>query len=294
MNLKPFFDYLLLEKNYSPLTVKAYRKDLEDFLDFASREYAIDRPEEVIYPFIRSWIVHLVEEGVSNRSVNRKISALRTYYTYLLKIGAIKANPLSKHRSLKTEKKVQVPFSEKEVADVMAQLQDLVDFEGVRDRLIVELLYSTGMRRAELIGLRLSDLRLEEGMLRVLGKRKKERIIPLLPQVRETLTLYLGKRSEIEGAAQEAHLLITRRGVKIYPTLVYRIINQYFSEVSQKIKTSPHVIRHSFATHLLNGGADLNAVKELLGHASLASTQIYTHSGIAELAKAYKKAHPRS
>ncbi|AUP78266.1 tyrosine-type recombinase/integrase [Flavivirga eckloniae] len=294
MPLKPFIDYLLLEKNYSALTVNAYQKDLETFSEFIKEEYDMDSIKGVNYSQIRSWIVNMVEKNLSNRSINRKVSALNTYFKFLLKTGDINLNPLSKHKALKMSKKIQVPFSELEMTTVLDDLNFDDDFESIRNKLIIELFYSTGIRRIELVELKRSSIDLDSKALKVLGKRNKERIIPLLGSVIETISKYLISRNNLERIIDTDHLLLTKKGVKIYETLVYRIINDYFSEASTKVKKSPHILRHSFATHMLNQGADLNAVKELLGHSSLAATQVYTHNSIAELKKVHIKAHPRS
>ncbi|MFD1163386.1 MULTISPECIES: tyrosine-type recombinase/integrase [Hwangdonia] len=294
MTFKSFTDYLLLEKNYSALTVNAYQNDLENFSAFIKTEFETHTINKVNYPQIRHWIVSLVESGLANRSVNRKISALSTYYKFLLKIGEIETNPLSKHKALKTSKKIQVPFSEDEIMKVLNDMHFDDDFEGIRNKLIIELFYTTGIRRIELIELQLTSLNLDNKTLKVLGKRNKERIVPLLNSVTKTIKQYLISRSKLERIADADMLFLTKKGVKIYETLVYRIINDYFSLASSKVKKSPHILRHSFATHLLNQGADLNAVKELLGHTSLAATQVYTHNSIAELKKVHVKAHPRS
>ncbi|MGC1204341.1 MAG: tyrosine-type recombinase/integrase [Flavobacteriaceae bacterium] len=294
MAFQPFTDYLLLEKNYSKLTVNAYKNDLEDFLKFVISEYETPSINKVNYSQIRSWIVTLVEKGLSNRSINRKVSALNTYYKFLLKVGEIETNPLVKHKALKTSKKIQVPFSEKEIATVLDDLYFENDFEGIRNKLIIELFYSTGIRRIELVELKLVSINFDNKTLKVLGKRNKERIVPLLESVLQTLKNYLKTREELDSISDKNHLFLTKKGVKIYETLVYRIINEYFSLASSKVKKSPHILRHSFATHLLNQGADLNAVKELLGHSSLAATQVYTHNSIAELKKVHVNTHPRS
>ena len=294
MSIQSFSDYLLLEKNYSKLTLKAYLKDIQDFSDFIASEFDSNSITNVNYQQIRSWIVLLVDNGISNRSINRKISSLNTYYKFLLKIEDIEVNPLTKHKALKTSKKIQVPFSEEEIKTVLQELNFDTDFEGLRNRLIIELFYATGMRRIELVQLKLSDVDINNKNLKVLGKRNKERFIPLLPSVVDTLKSYIIVRNELNIIQDESYLFLTKKGVKIYETLVYRIINDYFSDASTKVKRSPHILRHSFATHLLNQGANLNAVKELLGHSSLAATQVYTHNSIAELKKVYSKAHPRS
>ncbi len=294
MPFTSFISYLELEKNYSRHTIIAYKKDLESFFEFVSEEYGYSNIVSVNYSVIRSWIVKLVDSGISNTTVNRKISSLRTYYKFLLKIGDIDVSPLAKHKSLKTSKKLQVPFSEKEIENVLDLLKEANDFNGVRNKLIVELFYSTGMRRTELVNLKLNDVSLSQKTIKVLGKRNKERIIPLLPSVLESIKEYLTFREKLEIIKEASFLFLTLKGVKIYETLVYRIINSYFSTASEKVKKSPHILRHSFATHLLNEGADLKAVKELLGHSSLASTQVYTHNSIAKLKQVYQNSHPRN
>ncbi|TVZ53313.1 tyrosine-type recombinase/integrase [Dokdonia sp. Hel_I_53] len=294
MAITSFVAYLNLEKNYSQHTVLAYRKDVEVFFAFAKANYDIFHLEEVGYTIIRSWIVLLVDAGVSNRSINRKIASLKSYYNFLLKVGAIESSPLAKHKALKTPKKIQIPFSQKEVSAVLCKIKDTGDFESLRDLLMIELLYGTGMRRAELIGLKSSSIDRFQKTIRVVGKRNKERLVPLLPSIEMTLEKYLIERDKLFDAVCDAPLLVTKKGVKLYDTLVYRVIKAYFSETSDKLKTSPHILRHSFATHLLNQGADLNTVKELLGHSSLASTQVYTHNNIQTLKDVYAKSHPRN
>ncbi|MFH6768189.1 tyrosine-type recombinase/integrase [Gaetbulibacter aquiaggeris] len=294
MSFNSFTDYLLLEKKYSKLTVSAYENDLESFKKFIKEEYASSDIQSINYPQIRNWIVFLVESNISNRSINRKMSSLNTYYKFLMKIGEIQANPLAKHKALKTSKKIQIPFSEAEINMVLDELHFEDDFEGIRNRLIIELFYSTGIRRIELVELKLNSVDFNNKTLKVLGKRNKERIVPLIKPVLETMNQYLKSRDGLEFIYDNDRLFLTKKGVKIYETLVYRIINDYFSIASSKVKKSPHILRHSFATHLLNQGADLNAVKELLGHSSLAATQVYTHNSIAELKKVHVNAHPRS
>ncbi len=294
MQFKPFIDYLLLEKKYSPHTVTAYTKDIERFLNFVSDVYEQNTLLLVNYSMIRSWIVSLVDSGIANSSINRKISSLKTYYKFLLKTGQITETPLARHRSLKVAKKVQIPFSQTEVEDALELFDHANDFQTLRDKLIVELFYSTGIRRAELIGLKLSDVSRVQKTIKVLGKRNKERIIPLLPSVLSTMDQYKIHREALPNLAATDSLLVTSKGNAIYETLVYRVITRYFSEISLKVKTSPHILRHSFATHLLSQGAELNAVKELLGHASLASTQVYTHNSIDTLKQVYKNTHPRN
>ncbi len=294
MSVSAFISYLRLEKNYSEHTIKAYKRDIGTFADYCKENHGEQSIDQVSYPLIRNWIVALSDQGISNRTINRKISSLQAYYKFLLKVGEITISPLVKHRALKTSKKVEVPFSETEMETILSKIPFEDDFEGERDKLIIELLYTTGMRRAELVNLKVTDVNLSGHTLKVLGKRNKERILPLLPSTVEQIKNYLVRRAELEKDVDSPHLILTKDGLKIYETLVYRTINKYFSLVSPKVKKSPHILRHTFATHLLNRGADLNSVKELLGHSSLASTQVYTHNSIAELKKVHLKAHPRN
>ncbi len=289
-----FRDYLLLEKNYSLHTVNGYVKDLLFFETFIKKEFDQDDLVSVNYAQIRSWIVMLVDGGVSNSSVNRKISSLKSYYKFLLKTKQIDVSPLLKHKALKSPKKIQIPFSEKEVDFVLNQIQYKEGFEGVRDKLIIDLFYTTGIRRSELINLLLGNVNITGKTIKVIGKRNKERIIPLMPILENQIQLYLSEKANIEQIRDKDYFFLTTKGVKLNESFVYRIINHYFSHVSEKVKKSPHILRHTFATHLLNNGADINSVKELLGHSSLASTQVYTHSSLAELKKVYENAHPRN
>jgi len=290
--INAFLEYLSLEKHYSKHTVLAYKADLLSFRDFCITEYNQEDLENIHYAQIRTWIVSLVRQGISNRSINRKVSSLKSFYKFLQKTQQVAINPLSKHKSLKVAKKVQVPFTQKEVFQVIDNLSEAKDFITLRDKLIVEMFYSTGMRRIELVYLREKDIDFYNKTVKVLGKRNKERIVPLLPSVIKTLKEYLPVRKEY--AKKTDALFITEKGNKIYENLVYRVIKLYFSSVSSKVKKSPHILRHSFATHLLNEGASLNSVKELLGHSSLASTQVYTHNSLEKIKEVYNKAHPRS
>jgi len=293
-NKEAFRDYLQLEKKYSPHTINAYLNDISYFEIFNKESFEQDTIEQVNYSQIRSWIVSLVDDGVSNTTVNRKIASLKAFYKFLLKTKQIELNPLLKHKALKTEKKLQIPFSEKELVDALSQNPDVEGFEEVRDRLIVELFYTAGIRRTELIHLKITNINFVNHTIKVLGKRDKERILPVLPVIVEQIKKYINERSLLEIIVDSEYLFITKKGLKLNDSFVYRLINSYFSTVSEKVKKSPHILRHTFATHLLNNGADLNSVKELLGHSSLASTQIYTHSSLNELKKVYKEAHPRN
>lgn len=289
-----FHDYLLLEKNYSRHTVTAYLNDIGFFESFLSNEYDDDNLITVNYNQIRSWVVSLSDDGISNSSINRKISSLKSFYKFLLKTKQIESSPLLKHKALKFPKKIQIPFSEKELDMVLNQIVYKEGFEGIRDKLIVDLFYTTGIRRTELINLKTQNIDLSNYTIKVLGKRNKERIIPILTIIGEQIKKYLTERSSIQDVKDDEYFFILLNGVKLNDSFVYRLINYYFSNVSEKVKKSPHILRHTFATHLLNNGADINSVKELLGHSSLASTQVYTHNSLAELQKVYNNAHPRN
>lgn len=287
-----FLEYLSLEKKYSVHTTTAYKNDLFSFRDFLATEYRQDSLLEAHYSQIRSWIVSLVDRNISNRTINRKVSSLKSFYKFSQKTNKIDVSPLLKHKALKTQKKVQVPFTSKEINTVINQIAIDTDFTSTRNKLIVELFYSTGVRRAELINMKEKDVSFSDKTIKVLGKRNKERFVPLLNSVIQTLKKYLELKKEFTVGGEE--LFITKTGNKIYETLVYRVINSYFSRISSKEKKSPHILRHSFATHLLNEGADLNSVKELLGHSSLASTQVYIQNSLDVIKKVYNQAHPRS
>ncbi|CAM3871186.1 tyrosine-type recombinase/integrase [Flavobacterium sinopsychrotolerans] len=292
-NKDAFRDYLQLEKKYSSHTVVAYCNDIASFELFNSVHFDQENIEQVNYNQIRTWIVSLVDDDISNASVNRKIASLKAFYKFLLKIKQIEVSPLLKHKALKAPKIIQIPFSEKEVKAVLNQMQDAIGFEEIRNKLIIDLLYTSGMRRAELIYLKTTNIDLSTNTIKVLGKRNKERILPVLPVITDQFSLYLNERALLLDIVDNDYFFLTKKGLKLNDSFVYRLINSYFSTVSEKVKKSPHILRHAFATHLLNNGADLNSVKELLGHSSLASTQVYTHNSLSELKSIHKDAHPR-
>lgn len=294
MSIVHFISYLKVEKKYSKHTISAYEKDVLDFKDFMVHAFETDLLEEAHYGMMRSWVVSLADLGLQNATINRKTASLKAFYAYLLKVGSIEKNPLQFHRRLKSKQAIAMPFSEIEMNDLLSAPVFSNDFEGCRDSLVIEMLYTTGMRRAELISLKLVDVDIENRLIKVLGKRNKQRIIPLLPRLIPLITDYLSLRSALTEPLDPTYFFLLKSGKKLYETFVYRLINRYFSEVSTKIKKSPHVLRHTFATHLLNQGASMQAVKELLGHSSLASTQVYTHNSIASLKKAYLESHPRN
>lgn len=289
--VEKYREYLIKERNYSKDTVLAYVGDVVSFHEFLA-ESSLDLIG-VEYAEIRSWIVLLSESGLGNRSINRKVSSLKSFYRFLQKIGQVEFNPLQLHRSLKEEKKLQLPFSLKEMEEVRSLFEGASDFESLRDLLIIEMLYSLGLRRSELVSIKLSDLDLYSNTVLVTGKGDKERMLPLLSELVILLKKYLGVRESVMVGREEGVLLVLENGNKIDDSFVYRVINNYFSKVTSKEKKSPHVLRHTFATHLLNNGADINSIKELMGHSSLSSTEIYTHANLAELKKVYEVAHPR-
>ena len=289
MHLSNFYDYLSKEKNYSSNTVIAYKKDVETFQEFCRVKFELNNLLKVTYPIIREWIINLSEKELSPLSINRKISSLSKYYDFLIKINDLKSSPLKNHKRLKVQKKLIIPFSEDEVLKVVDVFSK--NFEGKRNLLIVDMLYSTGLRRDELINIKLNDVLLDENLVKVLGKRNKERLVPLVLNLKSRINDYLQFRNEIKSSS--SNFFITTKGKKIGPSLVYRVVKNYFSKVSTKVKTSPHVLRHSFATHMLNNGADINSIKEIMGHSSLASTQIYTKIKLPKIINDYKKNHPR-
>ena len=293
MSIKSFISYISLEKKYSNNTRIAYQGNLDEFHKFCIEKYDIQNIEKLEYTIIRSWIVFLIESGNTNRTVNRKISVLRSYYKFLLKTGTIKISPLKKHKPLKESKKINVPFTVKEISDVLDGNYFSTDYNGHLERSIITLLYYTGIRRAELITLKLTNLDLNTHKIKVLGKRNKERLIPLLPEAVSCMRTYLKYRKELNKIIDDKFLFLSELGNKLKDAFVYKTVNNYFSKVSTKVKRSPHMLRHSFATHLLDNGADLNAVKELLGHESIAATQVYTHTSMEQIKKIYSDSHPR-
>lgn len=290
-HIQAFTDYLQFEKNYAQHTLTSYASDLNQFQLFISENYDTKDLAEVNYPMIRRWVVSFVDKDLTHKTINRKLSSLKTFYRFLMKIKAIEVNPMLKHKSLKLPKREQEVFSLKELEDISNYFEDST-FVGLRDHLIIDLLYSTGMRRQELIDLKVSSVNFSQKQLKVLGKRNKERIVPLMKTTMALINHYLKVRESVENTGDD--LFVTSKGKPIYPNLVYRTVTSYFKKVSTKQKLSPHLLRHAFASHLLEKGAEITAIKELLGHSSLASTEVYTHSNFKELSKAHAAAHPRS
>ena len=290
--IEKFIDFIRFEKRYSIHTVSAYQKDLEQFTLFLDSQFDIKNPDDISSSMIRSWLMSMMEDEMSARSVNRKITTLKSFYKFLIKQNLTNKNPMLKVTSPKTPKRLPVFVEGGKMDFLLDNVQFEDTFVGQRDRLIIELFYATGMRLAELHQLKLNDVNLHLCQVRVLGKRNKERIIPLVPALIQLIKNYLKLRNEIPNAGEE--LFVLENGEPIYRVLIYRIVRKLLSNVSSQDKKSPHVLRHSFATEMLNRGADLNAIKEILGHASLAATQVYTHNTIEKLKEAYKQAHPRA
>ncbi len=292
MQHKGFIDYLQFEKRFSKHTVVAYSNDLVQFYAYLKKEYELDDIKQVSHTFIRSWVVQLLEQKISPRSVNRKITTLKSYYKYLLQQRVLDVNPMLKIVSPKSAKRLPV-FVEKVK---MNQLLDTVEFDesfdGVRDKLMIELFYASGMRLSELINIQLSDLDVYNNTIKVLGKRNKERSIPITLELQKKISAYILLRSQIVNTSNT--FFISGKGEALYTKFVYRKINAYLGMVTTIEKKSPHVLRHTFATHMLENGAELNAIKELLGHASLSATQVYTHNTIEKLKNIHKKAHPKA
>lgn len=291
-NLAKFLEYLAKEKNYSSHTIAAYQRDIAAFLVEVG-----EREEDYLtikYDVVRLWIVALMETGISKRSINRKMSALKAFYKFLMKIGVVEVSPLQQHKTLKVEKKLQLPFSVAEVAEVRATLESQEGFDALRDLVIVEMLYCLGLRRSELCGVQVADVDFYTRMIRITGKGNKVRYVPMIDSLQVLLKRYLAERADVLWGLQEInYFLIEERGTKVDEIFVYRVINSYFSKTTTKEKNSPHMLRHAFATHLLENGADINSIKELMGHQSLASTEVYAHVNLKELKDTYMKTHPR-
>ena len=285
MYLSDFKNFIESEKKYSKHTVSAYVNDLEEFNKFLNIN-SVKLNEKLNYSFVRQWIVELSENGLSTRSINRKISSLKSYFNFLVAINKLKISPLKLHKNLKVEPKIIIPFNEREM-DRVFEIFNNNSGKLDRDFLIIEILYSTGIRRDELINLKFEDIYFEQGLIKVLGKRNKERLVPILPNLLSKIKNYSSNNSI------NNYLFKSKNGKKISPSTIYRIVKKYFRQISSKNKISPHVLRHSFATHMINNGADINSVKEILGHSSLASTQIYTKIKVPKMLNDYMLNHPR-
>jgi len=290
--ISKFIEYLKFEKRYSLHTLIAYENDLRQFATYIGDTYELTNLDEIQSSIVRSWLVSMMDAGLSPRSVNRKITALKSLYRYAIKSGWVAVNPMHKVSSPKTPKKLP-EYIEAEKLDLLLDTAEFsADFNGRRDHLIIELFYGTGMRLSELLGLMIEDVQLNNKQIKVTGKRNKQRIIPMFDTLAQELKTFLSERSAI--VTEQRQVFVFEDGSALYPVYVYRLVNKYLSQVSTRKKKSPHVLRHSFATEMLNKGADLNAIKELLGHASLSATQVYTHNTIEKLKAAYALAHPRA
>ncbi|MFC0183947.1 integrase/recombinase XerC [Pseudarcicella hirudinis] len=287
-----FLKFIQSEKRCSQHTYLAYGNDMNQFVSYLAVSYDFHHPEMADHQMIRSWIVSLSEAKLENRSINRKIATLRTFYNFLLRKKIIEKDPMVKVSALKTPKNLPVFVRESEMDNLLDNITFEATFEGTRDKLILELLYGSGMRLSELIELKDTDVDFYNKTLKVLGKRNKQRIIPVNQQLLSLIQGYLASKSE-EGLSCE-YLIVSQKGEKSYPGLIQRITKKYLSLVTTLTKKSPHVLRHSYATHLLNNGADLNAIKDLLGHSSLSATQVYTHNSIEKIKKIYEQAHPKA
>lgn len=292
--IQPFIGYLKFEKRYSHHTVTAYQADLNDFIEFVNGQFGETRLEAINHGIVRSWLALLKEQGIAAKSLNRKISTLKSLFKYLLKNGVIETSPMTKVSSPKIGKRLPVFVKEEDTQRLLNTLdRSTENWRSLNAKMIITIFYSTGMRLSELINLKEKQVDFARSQIKVLGKGNKERIIPISAELGNSIREYQQlKRKEFETA--EEVLLVSEKGKKLYPKYAYLIVNQHLGEVSTLDKKSPHVLRHSFATHLMNNGADLNAVKELLGHSSLAATQVYTHNTIEKLKDIHKKAHPKS
>lgn len=290
-NIQAFLDYLQFEKRYSPHTLTAYRTDLLQFNEYLARLYECSAisAEAVM---VRSWMMTLIEGGCSKRSLNRKLTSLRQFYKYSLRNNLIDADPMLRVVSMKVDKTLPSFITKDEMTYLLDVKEFTNDFEGVRNKMLLELFYSTGIRLSELIALKVTDVDYVNKQIKVFGKRSKERIIPLLDSCLDSLRFYV-ESYRFEVVKKDVSLFLTKSGNVLYPKLVYRIVNSYLGDVTGVKQKSPHILRHAFATHMLNEGADLNAIKEILGHSSLTSTQIYTRSSAERLKEIYKQAHPR-
>jgi integrase/recombinase XerC len=289
-----FLTYLSFEKRYSKHTIVSYQNDLSGFSQYLKHTYDLNNPDAANYPMLRSWILNLVDQDIVPKSINRKIACLRSYYHFLLKKEYISKNPTLKVRALKVKKSLPVFLQESDMISLLDGFPFGSDFEGIRDKMVLEILYGTGIRLSELIGLKVSDINLYNKTIKVLGKGNKERIIPINDSLLSLMKDYNEiKKNESFGNISE-FFIVTNNGKPVYPMFIYRLVRENIDKVSSVDKRSPHVLRHTFATHLLNKGADLNAIKDLLGHTSLAATQVYTHNSIDKLKAIFDQAHPKS
>ncbi len=289
-----FLEHLKYQKRYSQHTIISYENDLSAFSTFMQKEFPDTEIDKIKTTFIRTWLAEMKEDEMASRSLNRKISALRSFFKYLLKNDVVKVNPVTTIISPKMPKRLPQFIEEKDTNNLFTGVVFSEGFKGLTEKLILEILYNTGMRKAELIGLKEHQIDISNSQIKVLGKGNKERIIPISKILMNDIKLYKAEKRRLIGRGEENFLFVTDKGKPLDPKQVYNIVKKYLTKVTTIDKKSPHILRHSFATHLMNNGADLNAVKELLGHSSLAATQIYTHNSIEKLKDVYKKAHPKA
>lgn len=293
-NLDAFLQYIQFEKRYSEHTLLAYKKDLEHIQRFLLDQYEIEKVEEITFPQLRTWLIFLMEEeALSNRSIQRKIASVKSFFKYLLREGIISNNPASKLIAPKVGKRLPEYAEEQQMEQLLEHIQFPDGFIGLRDKTIIELFYATGIRKAELMGLEIKSIDFVASTIIVLGKRKKQRLIPISKEMIVLLNDYITERDTTFPDLEHDTLFLTQAGKVLYPKLVYNIVKKYLSAVTTTDKKGPHTLRHTFATHLSNRGADMNAIKELLGHSSLAATQVYVHNSIERLKKVYENAHPK-
>jgi len=289
-----FLTYLSFEKRYSKHTTVSYKNDLSNLSDYLLKTYELTTPEYATYPMLRSWIVTLVDQEMVPKSINRKIACLRSFYHFLQKKELITKDPTLKIRALKVKKSLPVFVEEDNMVKLLDQIEFEDSFDGVRNKLVLELLYATGIRLSELIGLKSTDVNIFQKTIKVLGKGNKERIIPIHDTFITLTKEYIAKKKNEAFSNNNEFFVVTNNGEQLYPMFIYRLVRMYLDQVTTVDKRSPHVLRHTFATHLLNKGADLNAIKDLLGHSSLAATQVYTHNSIDKLKAIFDQAHPKS
>ena len=289
-----FLKYLQYEKRYSKHTIKSYENDLAQLRSFMKGEFEVDNLSEANHSILRSWIISLVDDGIQPKSVNRKIASLRSFYKFLMKQGTIEKDPTSKIKVLKTSKKLPQFVNEKDMNLLLDQCEFSNDFSGLRDKLVLELLYGTGIRLSELISLKEIDVNFSSQTIKVLGKRNKERVIPFSTSLGTQLKVYLTEKKKLFTSELNSPIIVNNNGTRVYSMFVYRLVKKYLNLFTTIDKRSPHVLRHTFATHLLNKGAELNAVKDLLGHTSLAATQVYTHNSLEKLKSVFDQAHPKA
>ncbi len=293
-SIQAFIDHLKFEKRYSAHTIRSYRDDLDGFSVFIKEEFDGMAIPEISPAVVRSWLANLKDGGLSSRSINRKISALKSWFKFLIRVGEVVQSPMAAILSPKAGKRLPVYVEQKDISDLFKRVDFPDNWEGRTDRLLLMILYHTGIRLSELVGLKEGQIDAANRAIKVLGKGNKERVIPVNPEMLQFIAEYREKKRAELAAPDTVFLLVSAKGKKLYPKYVYRAVHNYLAKITTIDQKSPHVLRHTFATHLMNEGAELNSVKELLGHASLAATQVYTHNSIEKLKEIYKKAHPKA